>query len=102
MKWILVGILAGLLFSAPNAIAGDTENRVLSGVISGLLGPTPQQADAIHLKQEQARLASLLQSGEYATSRQSEPVDMMVLGIALTHVNHVYKAKPVPPSKTGY
>lgn len=99
MRWMLTGIMVGLLCLAPNVLAGDTENRVLNSVISGLLGPTPQQAAVASLQQEQERLATLLQSGEYATSRQSEPVDMIVLGIALTHTDHVYKASPIPPSK---
>jgi len=103
MRWMLLGLLIGILSLAPPyAIAGDTENRILNGVISGLLGPTPQQANAVSLQQEQGRLASLLQSGEYATSRQGEPVDMIVLGIPLTHTDHVYEAKLVPPSKTRY
>jgi len=45
---------------------------------------------------------SLLQRGEYVTSRQGEPIDLMVYGIPLTRVEHVYTAKPIPPSQTSY
>ena len=36
------------------------------------------------------------------TSRQGEPIDLMVLGVPLTHREHVYTAKPIPPSQTSY
>ena len=35
------------------------------------------------------------------TSRQGEPIDLMVLGIPLTHRQHVYTATPIPPSQTS-
>ena len=36
------------------------------------------------------------------TSRQGEPVDLIVYGVPLTQKDHVYSARPVPPSKTTY
>ena len=81
------------------AVAGEDEDRVLSGVISGLLG---QPQDAQYLAREQERLVSFLQSGDYVTSRQGEPIDLMVLGVPLTHREHVYTAKPIPPSQSSY
>ena len=77
-------------------------DRVLQGVVTGLLGGPQQPAEAAYVAQERERLASFLQSGEYATSRQGETVDMMVLGIPLTRSEHVYTAKPIPPSQTTY
>jgi len=44
---------------------------------------------------------SLLQSGEDMTSRQGELIDLMVYGIPRTRVEHVYTAKPIPPSQTS-
>ena len=78
-----------------------TSERVLGGVLSGLLGQ-PQSPDAAYTAQERDRLVSLLQSGEYVTSRQGESVDVMVFGIPLTHTDHVYTARPIPPSQTSY
>ncbi len=76
-------------------------DRVLDGVLSGLLGQPQQPADAMYSAKERERLASLLQSGEYVTSRQGEPVDLVVFGIPLTQTDHVYTAHPVRPSSTG-
>jgi hypothetical protein len=92
--------LAAALFSFPLgvAVAGEDEDRLLGGVISGLLG---QPQDAVYLAREQERLVSLLQSGDYVTSRQGEPIDLVVLGVPLTHRDRVYTAKPVPPSQTS-
>ncbi|MBI3321276.1 MAG: hypothetical protein HYZ91_03295 [Candidatus Omnitrophica bacterium] len=78
--------------------ARKTSERVLTGVISGLLG---QPQDATFTAQERDRLVSLLQRGEYATSRQGETVDLMVFGVPLTSTAHVYTATPIPPSRTG-
>ena len=106
MMW---GVGVALLISAAPvaASAADEEkpsrsDRVLGGVISGLLGGPQQSPDATYSAKERERLATLLQSGEYATSRQGEPIDMMVYGIPLTHASHVYSAKPIPPSQTSY
>ena len=104
MRWM--GFVLGVaVFSVQMAVAAaeekksSTSERVLGGVISGLLGQ-PQQPGAAYTAQERERLASLLQGGEYVTSRQGEPVDLMVFGVPLTHVDHVYTARPVPPSRT--
>lgn len=77
----------------------ETEDRLLKGVISGLLGQPQPPSDAAYMTQERERLVSLLQSGEYASSRQGEPVDLLILGIPFTHASHVYTAKPIPPSR---
>ncbi len=84
--------------------AGAEENqgtgeRILSGVLSGLLGQPQQAPDAAYTAKEQARLVSMLQSGQYATSRQGEPVDTIVLGVPLTRSSNVYTAKPIKPSR---
>ena len=79
----------------------ETGDKVLTGVLSGLLGQSPQPADAAYVAQERERLVSLLQGGDYATSRQGEPVDLMILGVPLTRAERVYTAKPIPPSQTG-
>lgn len=103
MRWVLVGIGVSLTSLLAVAAQADEEpgtgERVLTGVISGLLGVPQQPPDEAYAAQERERLASLLQSGEYATSRQSEPIDLMVYGIPLTHVSHVYTAKPIAPSQ---
>ena len=102
MRWI-VAILSVVVIggSAPMAQAGEDKERtqqVLGGVISGLLGGSSQSPDAAYTAKEQERLASLLQSGEYATSRQGEVIDMVVSGVPLTRSTHVYTATPVTPS----
>ena len=99
--WVMIGaIVWGVCL--PVARADDETKRVVGGVISGLLGGTPQSPDAAYTAQERDRLVSLLQSGEYVTSRQGEPIDLMAYGIPLTRVEHVYTAKPVAPSHTNY
>ncbi len=85
---------------AAGAEERKTSERVIGEVISGLLGQ-PQAPDAAYTAQDQERLVSLLQSGEYATSRQGEPVDMIVLGVPLTQLDHVYTARPIQPSRTS-
>lgn len=101
---VLLGLaVAGLAAHAPMARAEEktkTSDRIMGGVISGLLGGPQQPSDAAYAAQERERLASLLQSGDYVTSRQGEPIDTVVLGIPLTRVEHVYTAKPIPPSDT--
>jgi hypothetical protein len=66
-----------------------------------LLGSPQPASDAAYTAQERERLAGLLASGEYATSRQGEPIDLVVLGIPLTRNDHVYTAKPVQPSRSS-
>ena len=105
MRWI-VGVLSAVLVSLSISVAmaedrRETGEKVLGGVISGLMGGPQQPPDAAYTTQERERLASLLQSGEYVTSRQGESVDLMVLGIPLTRVEHVYTAKPIPPSASS-
>ncbi len=76
----------------------STTERVMGGVISGLLGQPAQPADAAYAAKERERLVSLLQSGSYVTSRQGEPMDTVILGVPLTRTEHVYTAKPAQPS----
>ena len=105
MRWMGVAVSA-VVFSLFMAVAraedekSGRSERVLGGVISGLLGQ-PQQPGAAYTAQERERLVSLLQGGEYVTSRQGEPIDLVVFGVPLTHIDHVYTAKPVPPSRTS-
>jgi hypothetical protein len=106
IRGIVVAVAAAALLWTAAALAADddkqsTGERVLSGVVTGLLGGPQQAPDAAYAAQERERLASLLASGEYATSRQGEPIDTVVLGIPLTRAEHVYSARPVPPSRTG-
>jgi len=102
MRWTHLGWTA-LLVLVPllGALAEErpkTSDRVISGVLSGLLGEGQQPPDAAYAAKEQHRLVSLLQTGEYVTSRQHEPVDAMILGIPLTRQDHVYTAKPIQPN----
>ena len=89
---VAVMLGAGLV---PTAEADDDSDRMVSGVLSGLLGVP--QADAYSAK-ERDRLIAFLQSGQYVTSRQGEPVDLMVYGVPLTRADHVYTARPVQPA----
>jgi len=73
-------------------------DRIMEGVVSGLLGTPQSTPDAAYAAKERERLASFLQSGQYVTSRQGEPIDLMVLGIPLTRTEHVYRATPIAPS----
>ncbi len=103
MRWVISIALFFIGLTASQALAEEKRSdRVLNGVISGLLGTPAQSPDAVYTAQERDRLAQLLQSGEYATSRQGEPVDMVVYGIPLTQAAHVYTAKPISTSKTSY
>ena len=97
MRWGVLAVLISLSVTSL-ARAGHDEDRILGSVVSGLLG---QPQDAQYVAQEQQRLFSFLQSGDYVTSRQGEPIDVMVLGIPLTHREHVYTARPIPPSQVG-
>ena len=90
-----------LCCSSGVAWAGKDEDRIVGGVLSGILGTPQQPADAAYLAKERERLVSLLQGGQYATSRQGESVDAIVLGVPLTKVENVYRAKPIPPSQTA-
>ena len=97
---IAIAMLVILGVAVPMASAGDdTGDRVLNGVLNGLLGPTQPSPDQTYTAQQRDRLVSMLQSGEYVTSRQGEPVDMMVFGVPLTHASHVYSARPIPPTQ---
>ena len=97
---VAVSCWTGTAFAADDEKQSRSE-RVLSGVVTGLLGGPQQNPDAAYTAQERERLASLLAGGEYATSRQGEPIDTVVLGIPLTRAEHVYSAKPIPPSRTS-
>ena len=100
MRWMMAiccGIMA-MVLPLPVAQAKDKSDQVLNGVLSGLLGGSPQSSDAAYTAKERERLASLLQSGEYATSRQGEPIDTIVYGIPLTRSNRVYTATPITPT----
>jgi len=103
MRHVLLGFAALLIGLQTAAVSAEDRSergdRVLEGVLGGLLGGPQQPQNAAYLAQERERLASLLQSGQYATSRQGEPIDMVVLGVPLTRIEHVYTAKPVPPSQ---
>ena len=105
MRWMVMGLLSVVVMAWPVSHVRAEEKRraserVLEGVVSGLLGTPQQSTDAVYTAQERDRLISLLQSGDYATSRQGETIDMMVYGIPLTRIEHVYTAKPIPPSQT--
>lgn len=104
MRWIMLAIglaLAGGVGAPPAQADDEDTDRIVGGVISGLLGGPQQPRDAAYAAQERERLAALLQSGEYATSRQGEPIDLMILGVPLTRTEHVYTARPIPPSQTS-
>ena len=99
MRWMLVGLSALVIAGSATAVYADDETkRVVGGVISGLLGQPAEQPS--YTAQERDRLISLIQSGDYVTSRQGEAVDLMVYGVPLTHKDHVYTAKPIRPSAT--
>ena len=99
---IVVGIIACACSGPARAEdRRETSDRVLSGVVSGLLGVPQQSPNDAYTAQEQARLAQLLQSGQYVTSRQGESVDTFVAGVPLTRVEHVYTARPIPPSTSS-
>lgn len=98
--WIVIGLLL-VSFTAP-VLAAEKDKEVVGGIISGLLGgpqTTPQQT---YSAQERDRLVQMLSSGDYVTSRQGEPVDMIVYGVPLTQKDHVYSARPIAPSRTTY
>ncbi len=105
MRRGVAGVCVFLAMAVPAAFAEDqdqsTGERVLTGVLSGLLGQ-PASPEATYTAQERDRLVSLLQSGDYVTSRQGESVDLVVYGVPLTHISHVYTARPIPPSQTSY
>ena len=103
MRWMRMGTGIVLIAVAATAVRAEERKseRVLSGVITGLLGGPQSSPDAAYTAQERDRLASLLQSGEYVTSRQGEPVDLMVYGVPLTRTEHVYTARPIPTSQTS-
>lgn len=97
-------VIGGLLLILPVTVVAEeqkrsTKDQLIGGVVSGLLGQPQPSPDAAYLAQERDRLVSMLQSGGYATTRQGEPVDVVAAGIPLTRTEHVYTAKPVPPSQ---
>ena len=101
-----IGVIAAivtLLWGVPVRAEDSQErgDRVLGGVIQGLLGSPQPAPDAAYAAQERERLTGFLLGGEYATSRQGEPIDLVVLGIPLTRMDHVYSAKPIQPSRTS-
>lgn len=100
MRGIILGVLL-LGVQASAAKADEETDRVLGGVLSGLLGTPQQSPDALYTAKERERLAAFLQSGEYATSRQGEPIDLVVHGIPLTRSDRVYTARPIQPSPTS-
>ena len=104
MRWMLAMFgLVAISWQAPVAHAGEDKEKtqqVLGGVISGLLGGSSQSPDAVYTAKGREQLASFLQSGDYATTRQGESIDVVVLGIPLTRSNHVYTATPVTPAST--
>ena len=102
MRTMMMGVVGLIVLGAamPDARAGKEEKEMLQGVVSGLLGVPQTGSASSYTAQEKERLVSLLQSGDYATSRQGEPVDQMVYGIPLTRTEHVYTAAPVHPSQT--
>ena len=105
MRWVVTGmcVLAMGLHVAVARAEEDasTGERILGGVLSGLLGEPQGTRSAAYVAEQRERLVSLLQRGEYVTSRHGEPVDLMVLGVPLTRTDHVYTAKPIPPSQTS-
>ncbi|MBN1587083.1 MAG: hypothetical protein JW937_06615 [Candidatus Omnitrophica bacterium] len=105
LKVCFVILILSSVGISPVALADEDSGRIISGVLGSLLGVPPQeqeQPDAVYIAQEKEKLVYLLQSGEYATSRQGEPVDAMLLGIPLTRADHVYKATPFPPPGGAY
>ena len=94
----LSAVLAVSPIGSPIVAADEESDRMISGVLGGLLGVPTQSPSATYTAQQRDRLVEMLQSGEYATSRQGEPVDMMLYGVPLTHVSHVYSARPIPPA----
>lgn len=100
MRWMVIGLSAVLIgWPVATLQADDEGERIVGGVLSGLLGQPQQQPS--YTAQERDRLISLLQSGDYVTSRQGEAVDLMVYGVPLTHADHVYTARPIRPSATS-
>ena len=97
---VILGILM-VTFAAP-AVAAEKDKEIVGGIISGLLGGQQATPAQTYSAQERDRLVAALAGGEYVTSRQGEPVDMVVYGIPLTHKDHVYSARPIPPSRTTY
>ena len=100
---LIVAVAAVMMWAAPVRAEDSQErgDRVLGGVIQGLLGSPQPASDAAYAAQERERLTGFLLGGEYATSRQGEPIDLVVLGIPLTRMDHVYSAKPIQPSRTS-
>ena len=102
MRWtvMVMAVTMGGLLATPMAHArSEQTDQVIGGVLNGLLGTSAQAPDQVYTAQQRDRLVSMLQGGEYVTSRQSEPIDAMVYGVPLTHVSHVYSARSIPPTQ---
>lgn len=99
---ILAALVVGMLSFAAPALAAEKDKEVVGGILSGLLGAPQQTPGQTYSAQERDRLVQLLSSGDYVTSRQGEPVDLIVYGVPLTQKDHVYSARPVAPSRTTY
>ena len=100
-RLILAGAALTLALSAGSVWAGEEEKQIVGGVLSGLLGVPQQSPDQMYSARERDRLVTMLQGGEYVTSRQGEPIDLVVYGVPLTSADHVYLAKPIRPSAVG-
>ena len=99
MRWIVAGMLVACVCRPMAAEAGQKEQEQVLGVVSGLLGVPPQTREVTYTAEQKERLVSLLLGGQYVTSRQGEPVDLMVYGVPLTKVEHVYSARPIPTAQ---
>ena len=99
MRWIVAGLMLGCVCLPMVAEAGQREQEQVLGVVSGLLGVPPKTQEATYTAEQKERLVSLLLGGQYVTSRQGEPVDLMVYGVPLTRVEHVYAARPIPTAQ---
>ncbi len=105
MRYLMIFLFCTTV--VPTVFAEDSSRSDVINVLTGVLTGQPaqqQQPDYqdVYLQEQQAQLASMLQSGQYVTTRQGEPVDLMILGVPLTQSEHVYRALPVPPSRTHY
>ena len=101
MGWLVMGLCVGGLpaWMAQAEQKRSTGDQVLEGVLTSVLGGAP--STTTYTTQERDRLVSMLQSGEYVTSRQGEPIDTVAYGVPLTSTAHVYTAKPIPPSRVA-
>ena len=96
---ILIAMGLAMFVAVPSGFADDETKRAVVGVVSGLLGVPQQSTEATYTTEQKDRLVSLLLSGQYVTTRQGEPVDLMVYGVPLTKPEHVYTARPIPTAE---